>query len=94
MYLTKAIHAFEALKSYVDVKMKTMNDEEKPSPAFYMGPSGFYLIGALIYQQDVGVDRSKEIDQCITMILCLSKMYQENYLELEDEILYGTAGYL
>ncbi len=62
MYLAKAISAFEGIKDKVDAKMKAITEDEQLSPAFYMGPSGYYMLGALIYQEDSSVDRTKDID--------------------------------
>lgn len=93
MYLAKSIEIFNDIKAEVT---RTKEDfiEQDQSLAFFMGPPGYYLLGALILLEDKSEDHSKDIDHCLSMILYFSKVYADPDARLEDEVLYGSAGYL
>jgi hypothetical protein len=64
------------------------------SPAFFMGPAGIYTLGAIIYMHVDGPDRVN-VRKYISKVLAMENLYKEDrHVDLEDEILYGNAGYL
>lgn len=71
-----------------------MVQEKNINPSFFMGSPGFNIIGALIYQELQDSTSEKEIDECINKILWIKNIYTSQDDRLQDELLYGSAGYL
>eukprot|EP00347_Sterkiella_histriomuscorum_P015596 403356429 len=95
MLLSKAMELYEIMKPEIEKKEENQKID-RPNPAFYMGTSGYRLIGTLLHKELGVEDESNkvEISNCLDQIMKLEYLYAKQTDELEDEILYGTAGYL
>ena len=59
-----------------------------------MGPPGIYLVGALINLELDAKENAKAIEFCVAKIISYKINYQIPGAKLQDELLYGSAGYL
>mmetsp|Transcript_22238 Transcript_22238/g.21479 ORF Transcript_22238/g.21479 Transcript_22238/m.21479 type:complete len:98 (+) Transcript_22238:374-667(+) len=59
-----------------------------------MGYPGPYTIGALLFKNVTNGDEN--VKKCVQTVLSVTQLYQnkEEWRDIEDEILYGSAGYL
>ena len=59
-----------------------------------MGPAGVYTMGAIIYTH-IDDKNATNVNKFVEKVLEMEKMFEEDKkFELEDELLYGSAGYL
>jgi len=75
---------------------KNMNFDKDPraSPAFFMGPPGLFTVATLIYSH---IEGGSNVEKYLGFVLNAAFLYDEKNKkldQLEDEILYGSAGYL
>jgi hypothetical protein len=70
------------------------SDPKTIPPSFFMGPPGIYTLGALIHSYTDTLD-SSNVDKYVGKVLGFANLFEaENHKYLEDEVLYGSAGYL
>ena len=96
MYLMKALELYELMKPQIQIEEQA-KDNPRTTAAFYMGTTGFRVIGALLHKELGEQDESNisEIKECIEQVVKYESMYRQgSNAKLEDEILYGSAGYL
>jgi len=79
----------------IDQKMN-FDKDSGASPAFFMGPPGLYTLAALIYSH-IDDQSGSNVDKYLGFVLNAKLLYgdkNKNRDKLEEEILYGSAGYL
>ena len=93
-YLAKALESFQLSVHIMKNPENACENDPNMAPSFFMGPAGIYTMGAIIYMHVDGPDAAN-VKKYVAKVLSMEHLYkEENQGQLEDEILYGSAGYL
>ena len=90
-YLLKAV---EAIQITYHIMKEAKCEMDDIAPSFFMGPVGIYTMAAIVYSHIDGKD-AINVKKYVQKVLSVENMFEEDNQEsLEDELLYGSAGYL
>jgi len=88
-FFKHAMDAFNTNDQLAIKYSKPSSKSEKKSPSFFMGESGLYTLGALLFLEKNDLAASQK---CYKKVLSAFELCKVDYAQ--DELLYGNAGYL
>ncbi|CDW79616.1 lanc-like protein 2 [Stylonychia lemnae] len=95
-YFAKAVDLYDKLKPFIEqYEIQSVKQKSMKIPTFFIGTPAYYLIGCLLFKDQAKEEQAQlGIMNCMKKILSFMVIFEEEGYRMEDELLYGNAGYL